>query len=155
MPTLLQPLPAAALCALCGVLLLLPRPDIAAACVLLLAASYLLLQHYEEPAAAPPPSASVLPSADAVAALVAKKLAAAHSEPSGQDVLAALDKARKAEQEARAWKKKCEAACEEKESLSATARELSQALNALGQHQHQQAERESRAESENCLNGDY
>ena len=81
-----SPLLSAGLCAVGGLTLLLPRPELAASCVLLLVASFLLLQHYAEdgkPAAPPAPAAvavapgaadgaqAVAPSADLAAVVAA------------------------------------------------------------------------------------
>ena len=93
----------AVLCALVGIVMLLPRPELGAACLLFLVASYMLLQHY-----ATPPAAVALPSAAAaadLADLVASKLAAGKiaSGASGEEVLAALAATEEAQQKAREW----------------------------------------------------
>lgn len=136
-----HPLPAAGLSALVGVIFLMPSPEFTVACLLLLLASYFLLQHYEQQHAPPQPAAG-LPSADALAELVASKLrdgvsltaadAGNGSRVSGEEVLAALEETRNANDMASEWQEKYKRAKAESESCRAEARELSLLLNALG-----------------------
>ena len=116
-------------------LLVLPRPELGAACALLLLASYLLLSHYSQPAAATAigsngSAAATGASAQAIADLVASKISNNPSE--SEELLNLQKKAREAAKSAEEWKAKCMAARSESDSWSASARELSGLLNALG-----------------------
>ena len=134
------PLPPALLCAVAGVLLVLPRPELAAACLLLFTASYLLLQHYDTSPAPTQQSSTHQASTDELATAVVGMLASRipADGASGADVLAALATARQADEKAREWERKYEEARTESEALSASARELTLLLNALGSRQQQE-----------------
>ena len=130
-----SPLKGATLCTFIAVLLVLPRPELGAACALLLLASYLLLSHYSQPAAATAigsngSAAATGASAQAIADLVASKISNNPSE--SEELLNLQKKAREAAKSAEEWKAKCMAARSESDSWSASARELSGLLNALG-----------------------